>query len=524
MSLRLKHFRRFLGFALILAMIMSLLSTYIEPLKAATRTSYDVLVNDYPGFINELRAAGATEAQIKAFLTDIEADATAKGINENNFDVIMLAALKDNVADHMDLAIIIGATFPNIVSDLRNEVFPSELVPIYNSVKAIVLGKPEPPKNTENSPKGGSDSNNQEIDEVDKQIRSGSTVIKLMTTGSSFTLLDTAINKINDAAKVLELKFGLAVITFPELAIPKIANGNYLTITVAGASQDQNFKVITEQRVISPFVDITIKDKDNKAVSLLKAANVSIFYNPDSLRGVNEKTLSVFAFNEMSKKWEIKESSSNVNNYSLLSSSQELGKFTVVAELAKQNPVNSSRFTDIIGHWAEQDIRQVSEWGWISGISASIFAPDRSIKRAEFAAILVRALEIPPAYGVVLKHQDVVKGSWYYDSLQRAVNIGLISGLSPSKMEPESNITREQMAVMLDRALKYKGINMSSQSTTNNLERFKDKDDIAVWAQPSVSIMSGLGIINGRTNGNFDPRDYATRAEAVAMLVRCNIK
>ncbi len=86
---------------------------------------------------------------------------------------------------------------------------------------------------------------------------------------------------------------------------------------------------------------------------------------------------------------------------------------------------------------------------------------------------------------------------------------------------PGSNITREQMAVMLYRyASGYAGL---SPAAAGDLGRFPDAADSSDWAKDALVWAVGAGIIGGRTNGTLDPCGTATRAEVAAMLERFSV-
>ncbi|EXX84969.1 hypothetical protein BG53_09975 [Paenibacillus darwinianus] len=98
---------------------------------------------------------------------------------------------------------------------------------------------------------------------------------------------------------------------------------------------------------------------------------------------------------------------------------------------------------------------------------------------------------------------------------------GIVTGMPDGTFKPNSPITREQMAAMLIRAAKAAEVEVRlPQSQASYLTRFKDKGKISDWALTDVSKAVGAAMINGGTNGNFNPRSNATRAEAVIMLKR----
>lgn len=175
-------------------------------------------------------------------------------------------------------------------------------------------------------------------------------------------------------------------------------------------------------------------------------------------------------------------------------------------------------FTDLAGHWAEQEIKQIVKKGLLKGTGNGIFDPDRSVTRAEFTEMLSRFLELPE--GDQCPFTDVGPDAWYHDSIVKAYTAGLIKGMSDSTFEPDTLITREQMAVIASLALSLK--NPELNGDLNLLDRFKDKNQISPWAADACARMVKTDILRG-DNGYLQPGASATRAEAAVLLNRLGI-
>ncbi|GIO33324.1 hypothetical protein J2TS6_44650 [Paenibacillus albilobatus] len=178
-------------------------------------------------------------------------------------------------------------------------------------------------------------------------------------------------------------------------------------------------------------------------------------------------------------------------------------------------------FTDMNAHWAKEDVEQLASRLIVDGVSAGRFAPDESITRAEFAALLVRALGLSNEQdGAYSGFEDVPSFAWYAPAVEAAVKAGLVDGMTTGSFMPDERISREQMAVMLARALSLTPEGNNLPAHNQALAVFKDQDAISPWAQASVSQIVQAGIIGGMGDGNFAPADDATRAQAAAMLKR----
>ncbi|MCS7461000.1 bacterial Ig-like domain-containing protein [Paenibacillus doosanensis] len=173
-------------------------------------------------------------------------------------------------------------------------------------------------------------------------------------------------------------------------------------------------------------------------------------------------------------------------------------------------------FADLKGHWAQKDAELLASKGLVNGMTATTFAPDNRITRAEFAALLVRAAGLTPQTSS--SFSDVKASDWYAGAVGAAAKAGLIDGFENGTFQPNATITREQMAVMIDRTLKFTG--KQGNTNTGKLAAFKDSSTISSWAQDAAAGAVNAGIINGLTDTEFAPREQASRAEAAVMLKR----
>ncbi|WP_069650910.1 S-layer homology domain-containing protein [Caloranaerobacter ferrireducens] len=179
-------------------------------------------------------------------------------------------------------------------------------------------------------------------------------------------------------------------------------------------------------------------------------------------------------------------------------------------------------FEDIVNHWAKDNIEILASKLIINGKNENEFAPNENITRAEFAALLVRALGLKTNETSSNNFSDIEGKEWFAKVVSTAVDEGLVTGYDDGTFKPYKTISREEMAVMVTRALKVAGRNITVDDNELNtlLNKFDDKSIIANWAKESVAIASKEGIITGKTYNTFVPKDNATRAEAATMLIR----
>ncbi len=186
-------------------------------------------------------------------------------------------------------------------------------------------------------------------------------------------------------------------------------------------------------------------------------------------------------------------------------------------------------FTDLAGHWAKANIERAADLGIAAGYADGTFRPNRSVTRAEFAAMLVRALGLnatesegtagsQPAAGVgpaaqtAFKDQDGIP-AWALSYVKTAAASGYIKGYEDGTFRANQLITRAEMTVILTRVLNV--ITEPGRQTS-----FADRGDIPAWAEPAIAEAVAQGLVHGKGANRFAPNDSATRAEAVTLLLR----
>lgn len=171
-------------------------------------------------------------------------------------------------------------------------------------------------------------------------------------------------------------------------------------------------------------------------------------------------------------------------------------------------------FSDVpAAHWANEAVETLAKAGIVNGITSDIFGVNTNTKRADFAVMLVRALGIDAADGA--SFSDVDSSKYYADAVATAKAYGIVNGYSDGTFRPESNITRQEMMVMVVNALKAAGATIDTDTAC--LDSFNDASDIASYARTSVAALVNAGIVNG-SNGAINPVKDITRAETAQIV------
>lgn len=170
-------------------------------------------------------------------------------------------------------------------------------------------------------------------------------------------------------------------------------------------------------------------------------------------------------------------------------------------------------FSDVTkGFWAENYINSLHELGITNGIGNNKFGVGLSIKRSEFVSYLVRLMKwqlYKPAAGSFTDNQNT--GAWYYSYIETALKNGAIT--KSATFRPDASITREEMAVMLVRALGYETLATQLSGIANTFTDVTKNTNYIAMAQD-------FGIITGVGNNLFKPASTAKREEAAAMMIR----
>lgn len=178
----------------------------------------------------------------------------------------------------------------------------------------------------------------------------------------------------------------------------------------------------------------------------------------------------------------------------------------------KDKEVVTVSYHDIEGYeWAVPAILALSDKGIVNGKGDGKFAPEDNVLREEFAKILVGALSENPAKENIF--DDVPADAWYLGWVNRAAELGICQGIGNNEFGVGNFITREDMCVMLVRALRYKNFVEGGE-----LLPFEDQESISEYAKESVSVLYKMGAIQGVTETKFEPKSLANRAQAAKMI------
>ena len=177
-------------------------------------------------------------------------------------------------------------------------------------------------------------------------------------------------------------------------------------------------------------------------------------------------------------------------------------------------------FDDITGanaHANQPAIEALASRGIIDGMGNGLFEPEKTMTRAQFATIVVRALGLNPKADSVFT--DVTSDKWYAAYIGTASSYGIINGVGGGRFNPEGTITRQEAAVMVARAAKLCGMDteLDTGAVRDMLAQFTDYVTTEEWARQGLAVCYQYGILDDSVL-EIQPRAAIKRCEIAQML------
>jgi beta-glucosidase len=178
----------------------------------------------------------------------------------------------------------------------------------------------------------------------------------------------------------------------------------------------------------------------------------------------------------------------------------------------------TTRFKDVTkGYvWAEGAINHLAADLVVNGTSEDAFSPGKSIKRADFVHLLVKALDLHS--NTTEQFIDVDTEAYYAKTLSIAKSLGIAGGILNGKFYPQKEMTRQDMVVLVAKGLTAAG-KMYEEGKATDLQAFTDSKEVSSYALSSMATLVKGGIVKGNNN-KLNPKAHVTRAEAAAILYR----
>ncbi|WP_411345859.1 cadherin-like beta sandwich domain-containing protein [Paenibacillus sp. WLX1005] len=177
---------------------------------------------------------------------------------------------------------------------------------------------------------------------------------------------------------------------------------------------------------------------------------------------------------------------------------------------------NPKEFADVANHWSKTAVNDMASRLVVNGVDSTHFNPNSNVTRAEFAAILVRALGLSDT-GTTSKFTDVQSSDWYMGAVATATKYNLITGYENGTFRPTQTISRQEAFVVLQRAMDIVKLQQNTGSAT--LSAYTDQSKVASWAQSATQAALSSGVVQG--NGKLlNPTGQMSRAETATVMQR----
>lgn len=163
--------------------------------------------------------------------------------------------------------------------------------------------------------------------------------------------------------------------------------------------------------------------------------------------------------------------------------------------------------------WAVDAITQLYYKGVINGKTESLFYPNDTVTREEFAKMITLAFDMR-LIDNEFPFEDITNEDWSFPYVKTAYLAGITNGIDEKIFGKGTNILRQDLCVMVYRAIKSGDYTLTGTSDI----AFNDSENISDYAKEAVLAMAGAGIVSGDENTNFNPFMSATRAEAAKII------
>ena len=185
--------------------------------------------------------------------------------------------------------------------------------------------------------------------------------------------------------------------------------------------------------------------------------------------------------------------------------------------------LKTASFVDVPSDaWYAESVYKASQNGFMEGVASGIFAPERTMTRAEFAQTVYNMAHEGGEQGSELNGQtyptqfsDVPADAWFSKAVEWAARYGIVTGKSATEFDPYGTVTREEIATML-----YRYIGNGAKADASVLDEFEDKAEVCDWAVDAMAWAVEEGVVNGVSETSLAPHGDAQRCMVAAMAVR----
>jgi hypothetical protein len=328
---------------------------------------------------------------------------------------------------------------------------------------------------------------------------------------------------VDDTAAVVTIKSDAAELSFSQEALKTIAREAGTTVSVTAEKVDSSSLSAENKALVGdhPVFDFSVT-VDKKAVTSFNGTiTISIPYTPKTEE--NAGKLTVYYLDSNGNAVEMVGAHYDEDAGAIVFETDHFSSFAVVYDK------NKMLFEDVKdGAWYYDAVNFAVDHNLFNGTSETMFSPDARMTRAMLVTVLYRmdqASTASAATGSAItgsavtanSFSDVKPGQWYSEAVAWADACGITEGIGNGLFGTNNNVTREQLATILNHYAEYKGYDVTK---TAEIAAFTDAGSISSWAQTAMRWANAEGLISGRTTDTLVPGGSASRAEVAIILQR----
>jgi len=323
-----------------------------------------------------------------------------------------------------------------------------------------------------------------------------------------------------EKGKPIVIKTNVVQLKFPAKALAVSDRNNTVKLKVLS----NKAPTVGTFNAVSPLMEFSLTEKDKTIESFNIPVEAEFYYDPSKVQDPSK--VGVYWLDEATGIWTYIGGTVSVGgtirvalpHFSKYAVLEKTGE-TSTGSTPSGSTAGTAAFTDIQGHWAQKEIEQLVNQHIVDGMDAGSFQPNNDMTRGQLVMILNKALSLP-ASTPAKSFTDVAADSWYKDAVYAAYSANIVGGTSDSTFDPEAIVTREQLAVMMVNAYLYANGKQLSDLQIQSTGNYEDASSISEWATPYVAAASTLGLLNGIDDTHFAPAQNSTRAQVAAVVVR----